>query len=109
MKELTVNLGGKDVKISSSGYLVVLYADLFNANVFEDFGRIVEHVKETNQIPYSDMTVLFQLAYAMAKHSDPELIPYDEWLREIDIYDIPGIASEMIELWSENTVQQSTP
>jgi len=109
MKEVTVKLGGQDVKISSSGYLVVLYADLFGSNVFEDFGRIVKSVAETQQIPYSEMTTLFKLAYAMAKHSDSELMPYEDWLRAIDVYDIPNIANEIIDLWAADTENQSTP
>lgn len=109
MKEKTVTLGGKPTKISTSGYLVILYSDLFNSNVFEDFSKIVAEVKETGKVPKKEMITLFKVTYAMAKHSDPDIPNFEDWIREIDILDIPNISDDIIDLWVDETSTQSTP
>lgn len=109
MKEITVKIGGEDVKLSTSGYLVVLYSDLFGSNVFEDFGRIVSAAQNSNTIPYAEITTLYKLAYAMAKHSDPELVNYEDWLRKTEVLEIPLLADQIIDLWADETATQSTP
>lgn len=109
MKEITVKLGGEDVKMSTSGYLVVLYSDLFGSNVFYDFGRIIDIAQKTGAVPFSEATTLYKLAYAMAKHSNPELIPFDEWLRKQKPMEVPLIADQIVNLWGEETATQSSP
>ena len=109
MKEITVKLGGEDVKVSTSGYLVVLYADLFGSNVFEDFSRIIDIAQKTGAVPFSETTTLYKLAYAMAKHSDPELIPFEDWLRKQNPMEVPLIADQLVNLWVDETATQSSP
>lgn len=109
MKEITVRIGGEDVKLSTSGYIVVLYSDLFGSNVFEDFGRIVSAAQDSNTIPYKEMATLYKLTYAMAKHSDAEIADYEDWLRKTDVLEIPMLADQIIDLWARETSTQSTP
>lgn len=109
MKEITVKLGGEDVKLSASGYLVVLYSDLFGSNVFEDFARIIDKAQTTGMVPFSETGTLYKLAYAMAKHSDPELVPFEDWLRKQNIMEVPLIADQLVNLWGDETATQSSP
>lgn len=109
MKEITVKLGGEDVKLSTSGFLVILYSDLFGSNVFEDFQRIIDIAQKTGRVPFTETSTLYKLAYAMAKHSDPELVPFEEWLRKQDMMEVPLIADKIVDLWVDETATQSSP
>lgn len=109
MKEISVKLGGEEVKLSASGYLVVLYSELFNSNVFEDFQRIIDIAKKTGSVPFTETTTLYKLAYAMAKHSDPEVVPFEDWLRKQNIMEVPLIADKLVDLWVDETASQSSP
>lgn len=109
MKEITVKLGGEEVNLSASGYLVVLYSELFNSNVFEDFQRIIDIAQKTGAVPFAETTTLYKLAYAMAKHSDPEVVPFEDWLRKQNIMEVPLIADKLVDLWVDETASQSSP
>ena len=109
MKEITVKLGGEDVKLSASGFLVILYSDLFGSNVFEDFQRIIDIAQKTGSVPFAETTTLYKLAYAMAKHSDPEVVPFEDWLRKQNVMEVPLIADQLVNLWGDETATQSSP
>lgn len=109
MKEKIVKIGEEEVKLSTSGYLVILYSDLFGSNLFEDMGRIVEAAATQKMIPYKEITTLYKLAYAMARHADDTIPPFAEWLRKFDAMAIPLISGDLIDLWADETTTQSTP
>lgn len=109
MKEITVRLGSEDVKLSTSAYIVVMYQDLFRSNVFDDMSRITDAAVTGGSIPYAELFTLYKLCYAMAKHSDSDIVPFDEWLKKMDVFEIPMIADRLIELWVDEAKTNSTP
>ena len=109
MNEKVVNLGGKEVKLSTSSYIVILYSELFNDNIFAEMNDIILAARDSGKIPFEKLEVLYKLTYAMAKHSDNDIPPIKEWLRQFDVYAIPEIAGDLIELWTAENEQQSVP
>lgn len=109
MKEKTVKIGEHEVPLKTSAYTPILYANLFNKNIFAEMQDIITIAGEKGTVPFEKVTILYQLAYCMAKQADPELPTIDKWLDQFDVYDIPSIAGELISLWAADSHGQSTP
>lgn len=109
MNKKTVKIGGKDVPLKTSAYTPLLYAQLFNANIFADMQEIVVTANQTGVVPFEKVVTLYRLAYCMAKHADDKIPPIDEWLDQFDVYDIPEVTGDLIELWAADNKTQSTP
>lgn len=109
MSEATINIGDKEVKVKTSGYTPILYAELFNGNIFGEMQEILEAAQNTGKIPFEKVAILYRLAYCMAKEADDSLPPLKEWLGQFEVYDIPETAAQLINLWSADGKQQSNP
>lgn len=109
MNTKTVKIGNTDVKLKTSAYTPLLYAQLFNANIFADMQEIVTAASKTGTVPFEKVITLYRLAYCMAKHADESIAPIEEWLDQFDVYAIPEIAADLIELWAADNQTQSTP
>lgn len=109
MSETTINIGNKEVKVKTSGYTPILYAELFNGNIFGEMQEILEAAQSTGKIPFEKVTILYRLAYCMAKEADESIPPLKEWLGQFEVYDIPEMATDLIKLWSADGTQQSKP
>lgn len=109
MREITVKAEGREIKLSTSAYIVPLYAELFGRNIFQEMGEIVD-LASKGTIPYEKTDIIYRVVYTMAKHSDPSLPGMNEWLRSIDgIYTILEMVPEIIQLWAEDSQTQSVP
>lgn len=109
MKEKTITIGDKEVKLKTSAYTPLLYSDLFHSNIFTEMQMIITSAGETGVVPFDKVLVLYRLAYCMAKQADDSIPPMEEWMDQFDVYDIPEIAGDLIELWALENKQQSSP
>ena len=109
MKEKTITIGAKEVKLKTSAYTPLLYSNLFGGNIFSEMQEIVTSAGNTGVVPFDKVLILYRLAYCMAKHAEPDLPPMEEWMDQFDVYDIPEIAGELITLWAMDSQQKSTP
>lgn len=109
MKEKLITISGIEVPLKVSAYTPVLYSNLFNENIFAEMQNIITVAGQTGTVPFEKVTVLYKLAYCMAKHADSSIPAFEEWLDQFDVYDIPAIAGELIGLWSADNQSQSTP
>ena len=109
MNEKTVKIGEKEVKLRTSAYTPILYSELFGENVFAEMGEIITVAGQTGSIPVEKTFILYKVAYCMAKHADPDLPEMKDWLEQFDVYDIPEIVGDMIELWTAENKTQSDP
>ena len=109
MKEKTITIGAKEVKLKTSAYTPLLYSNLFGGNIFTEMQEIVTSAGNTGVVPFDKVLILYRLAYCMAKHAEPDLPPMEEWMDQFDVYDIPEIAGELITLWAMDSQQKSTP
>lgn len=109
MQEKTIKIGNKEVKLKTSAYTPLLYNDLFHENIFAEMNSIIRSASETGQVPYERVSVLYKLTYCMAKHADKTIPSIDEWMDQFDVFDIPEIAGELVNLWTADNQGQSTP
>lgn len=109
MNTKTVKISGIDVPLKTSAYTPLLYAELFNANIFADMQEIVVTANQTGTVPFEKVLTLYRLAYCMAKHADSSIPTIEKWLDQFDVYDIPEITGDLIELWAADNKTQSTP
>lgn len=109
MAEKTVKIGNQEVKLKTSAYTPILYAKLFNENIFEEMAEIIGSASKTGSVPFSKILTLYRLVYCMAKHADPSLPKMEEWMDNFAVYDIPEIASDLIGLWAAENENQSIP
>ena len=109
MNTKTVKISGKDVPLKTSAYTPLLYAELFNSNIFADMQDIIVAGQKNGTIPFEKVLIIYRLAYCMAKHADPNIPKIEEWLDQFDVYDIPEITGDLIELWATDNKSQSTP
>lgn len=109
MQEKTIKLGDKEVKLRTSGYTPLLYSDLFHENIFAEMNGIISVGKDNGTVPFEKVPVLYKLCYCMAKEADESIPSIREWLGELDVYDVPEIAGELISLWAAENHKQSTP
>ena len=109
MKEKIVKIGGQDVPLKTSAYTPLLYANLFNSNIFAEMQEIITSAGGTGVVPFEKVIILYHLAYCMAKQADDKIPPMEKWMDQFDVYDIPEIAGELISLWAADNQTQSTP
>ena len=109
MNTKIVKIGGKEVPLKTSAYTPLLYAQIFNANIFSDMQEIIVAAGKNGTVPFEKVIILYRLAYCMAKHADPNIPPIEEWLDQFDVYDIPEMAGDLVELWAADNQSQSTP
>ena len=109
MQEKVVKLGNKEVKLRTSGYTPLLYNDLFHENIFAEMTGIISAAGTNGTVPYEKVPVLYKLCYCMAKEADSSIPDIKEWLGELDVFDVPEIAGELINLWAADNQSQSTP
>lgn len=110
MKEKTVKISGIDVPLKASAYTPILYQELFGDNIFTEMQDIIlSSGNGTGTIPFGKVLTLYRMAYCMAKHADPGIPPMSEWLDQFDVYDIPEIAGDLIDLWAAENESHSTP
>lgn len=68
---------GRTVEMQGSPYTFLVYRTGFGGDLFHDIAAAYE-----NNPP--DMSMLLQIAWAMAKTHDDSVSEYEDWLREFD-------------------------
>ena len=115
MIEKTITIDEKEVKLKTSGGLPRRYREMFQRDVFLDFGLLTKGLKKNKSVDASDlpvetMEIVENLAFCMAKFADPD-IPDDiyEWLDQFSSASIYLVANEIIMLWNEEQKTTSQP
>lgn len=109
MQEKTVKIGNQEVKLQTSAYTPIRYAELFNENLFQELQDIISFAQLTGAVPPEKIVTIYRLAYCMAEGANPDIEPMDQWLRKFGVYDILEVLESIIDLWSDENNQQSTP
>lgn len=94
--EHTITIEGKDIRFRADGNLGRLYRFYFRKDLFKDFGKLQKSVevfllaKEAGEATdddiwrYVEFELLENLAWAMAKKADPNLVDIDEWFSQFE-------------------------
>ena len=109
--EKTVKIGEKEIKLKTSGALPRIYRLWFNRDIFRDI-NLLAIIEDPDTVEAETTAVFENVAFAMAKHADPEGTPDDiiEWLGSFDdpsaIYDM---MDDVIELWNKEKEEKAKP
>jgi len=106
--EATIKIDGKDVRFKATAAVPLLYRRKFNRDLLRDL-REVAAAMEGKQatggnIPLESLTIFEQMAYIMAKHAEPDIVPDtpEKWLEGFSIMPIYAIFPVILDLWSGN-------
>ena len=102
MKKTTVKIDGIDVELGNSAGLCIDYREEFGEDLLVQMGGLLAYAKEHGSIPMGQVTVIFQLLYAMAKHANADVLPYKEWLKQFTIDGILENLDGILQLWSDD-------
>ena len=104
-----ITVDGIEVPFKASATLPRLYRAKFRKDIFKDFAALKDSVDESDEqdsgLGIESLEVFENIAWAMAKHADPENVPDspDEWLEQFNTFSIYQVLPEIIDLWGLNT------
>jgi len=110
-----VKIGDREVKFRATARTPRLYRALIGRDMIADINKLkkkFEKVKNGDEVlDIMDLQIFEDTAYIMARHAEPEIEQKtaDEWLDTFDMFSIYEVLPQILELWSINTVQTSTP
>ncbi len=110
---------GIEVPFKASAAVPRLYRLKFGRDIYRDFAALQSAVEESEDegsdekkksaLSIESLEVFENVAYIMAKHADPEGVPYepDEWLERFNTFSIYEILPQLIDLWGLNIETQA--
>lgn len=115
-------IDGKAVEFRSTAAVPRLYRLKFRRDIFVDSARVRDALRaemdrqkkeeaDVSMLPPDALNLFENIAYIMAKHADKDAVPdsVEEWMEGFDTFSIYEVLPQILELWSENNMQLSTP
>lgn len=110
-----IMVDGIEVPFKASAAVPRLYRLKFGRDIYRDFAALQSAVeksedeKKKSALSIESLEVFENVAYIMAKHADPEGVPYepDEWLERFNTFSIYEILPQLIDLWGLNIETQA--
>jgi len=109
--EKLVKIGGKEIKLKASALLPRIYRNLTGKDLIMEMTSLQKSANEKDNLNTVDLQIFEDIAWCMAYHAD-NTIPDspDKWLETLDgVCDIYEVLPQIIELWTNNLSQTSTP
>lgn len=120
--EKIINIDGKEIKFKATAGLPIRYRNAFGTEYLGDLqkagltaknlqeiavksnkdGTDSLTVEEINNLSNIDISVFYQIAWAMAKTADNTIPPLLDWLDSFDNFPIAVIIGELAELMNAN-------
>ena len=106
-----IMVDGIEVPFKASAAVPRLYRLKFGRDIYKDFSALQKNVKEgdeENSTLDIESLEVFEIAFIMAKHADPENVPDnpEDFLEQFNTFSIYEILPQLIELWGLNTATQ---
>lgn len=109
--EKTVNIGGKEVRLISSGATPIIYKNAFSRDFFADLGKFLKMADTSNKakkgqemaalLPLfenGDITIMYNFVWVYAKNADMSLKPLDEWLADFEEFPMFDFLGDVLDL-----------
>jgi len=105
--EKTVNIGGQDVVLKSTGSLPLRYKAQFKTDFFSDMARM-EKVFSQKEIDFEkmDLEIMYRVVWCMAKTANPDIPPMIEWIDTFDNFPLFNLVEEIQDLLINSIVGQ---
>jgi hypothetical protein len=103
-----VEIDGRQVTFKASAAVPRFYRIKFRRDIIQDLQKLkkayVENQTEAKQFEAIDLEVFENVAYIMAKHATPDLVPQspEEWLDQFNMFSIYTVLPAILELWCLN-------
>ena len=75
--EMTIKIGGKDVRVKATASLPLKYRAYFGRDLFADLSSIPAGVRDMSKI---DTSVFYNVAWCMAKTADDKIPEIEKWV-----------------------------
>jgi len=99
--EKLINIGDKEVRICANAFTPIKYSNEYQRDLFSDLTKI------SDKNP--DITTISRLAYTMALQADSTIGTMEDWLSQFDLMDFYQALPNILELWANNSKQNSRP
>lgn len=107
--EKIIKIGGRDVPMKATANTPKRYRNEFNKDLLVDITALYAGIGKNGEIAKTtDMAVIENLAYIMAKQADDSIGTMEEWLDEFGTFDLYNAMPEIIKVWGDSTVTTST-
>lgn len=113
--ERTINIDGRDVKFRSSGAFPMLYRSYTNHDLFADFARMGDAIREEDgktvvDFDKLDTRILADAIWCAAKCADKTIAPQIEWYDTFDEFPLFDVFAQLNDLImsSMQTIKKST-
>ena len=103
--EKTIKIGTQEVTLKATANTPKRYRHEFNADLLLELNKIYKSTdRKTGVIAEgTDLSVIENLAYIMAKQANPEITSQDDWLDQFEPLDIYSSMREIIGFWTAST------
>lgn len=108
--EKTITIGNYEVPMKATANTPKRYRHEFNADLLLELQKIYKSTdKKTGVIADgTDLSVIENLAYIMAKQANPEIGTQDDWLDQFEPLDIYSSMRDIIGVWTASTQTLAT-
>lgn len=100
--EKIINIDGRDVKLKSTGALLLRYKAQFRRDAFQDMAKLAnvldEKTGELKDISYLDLDVFYNLIWTLAKTGNPDIAPLENWLDTFDDFPIMDLVPDVMDM-----------
>ncbi len=102
-----IEIDGRKVPFKASAAILRLYRHTFGRDLLQDIlclEQAYQQAGEGRPLAGTDLEILENVAYCMAKHADPEGVPatVEAWLDEFAVFSFCQIFPQIVDLWLEN-------
>ena len=108
--EKTIKIGTQEVTLKATANTPKRYRHEFNADLLLELNKIYKSTdRKTGVIAEgTDLSVIENLAYIMAKQADPAIGTQDDWLDQFEPLDIYEAMREIMSIWTASTTTTAT-
>lgn len=100
-----IKIGEKVVPMSASALTPFSYKKLFGRDIVKD----IQNLQKNSKSGELDPEMVAMMTYVMAKEGDKDVLPFEEWLSQFELFDLYQSFGEVIQLWGLNEETHSTP
>lgn len=100
-----ITIGERTVPMSASALTPFSYKKIFGGDLIQD----IQKLQKGSSKGELDAELVCQMTYIMARESDKDILPFEEWLSQFELFDLYESFGEVIQLWGLNEETRSTP
>ena len=101
-----VKIGEKTVMMSASAFTPFSYKKVFGRDIIKDIQEIQKQAQKTQTL---DPEIVCMMSWIMAREADKEILPFEEWCMEFELFDLYQSFNSVVELWGLVSKQNSKP